>query len=103
MNATVMVAEISMSFLPSTSRWQQQLAVICPFELNKQMAGKCPEGLPRRLSGKDSPANAGDRGSAPGFDRSPGIGNGYLLQYCCLKNSMDRGAWWAIVHGIPKS
>ena len=41
--------------------------------------------------------NAGDLGSIPGLGRSPGGGNGYPLQYSCLENSMDRGAWWAKV------
>ena len=48
------------------------------------------------------PANAGDArevGSIPGSGRSPGVGNGNLLQYSCLENSMDREAWWATVHG----
>ena len=48
-------------------------------------------------------ANAGDTGSIPGSVRSPGVGNGNLLQYSCLENSMGRGAWWAIVHGVTKS
>ena len=46
---------------------------------------------------------AGDLGSTPGLGRSPGEGNGYPLQYSCLENSMDRGAWWATVHGVAKS
>ena len=46
--------------------------------------------------------NAGDVGSVPGLERSPGGGNGYPLQYSCLENSMDRGAWWATVLGITK-
>ena len=45
--------------------------------------------------GKASAYNAGDPGSIPGSGRSPGEGNGNPLQYSCLKNSMDRGAWWA--------
>ena len=52
------------------------------------------------------PANAGDTGDAgsiPGWGRAPGGGNGNLLQYSCLENSMDRGAWWATVHGVTKS
>ena len=55
---------------------------------------------------KKLPADAGDArdvGLIPGSGKSPGVGNGNLLQYSCLKNSMDRGAWWATVHGIPES
>ena len=55
---------------------------------------------------KNSPANAGDTRDTsliPGSERSPGEGNGNALQYSCLENSMDRGAWWAIVHGVAKS
>jgi len=55
---------------------------------------------------KNLPANAGDtraKGSIPGSGRSPGIGNGNPLQYSCLENSMDRGAWQATVHGVAKS
>ena len=51
---------------------------------------------------KNLPANAGDirdMGSIPWWGRSPGEGNGNLLQYSCLEYPMDRGAWWAIVHG----
>ena len=52
---------------------------------------------------KASACNAGDLGSIPGSGRSPGEGNGNPLQYSCLENPMDRGAWQAIVHGVPKS
>ena len=55
---------------------------------------------------KNLPANAGgarDMGSIPASGRSPGIGNGNPLQYSCLGNPMDRGAWWATVHGVAKS
>ena len=52
---------------------------------------------------KDSAYNAGDLGLIPGLGKSPGEGNGNPLQYSCLKNSMDRGAWRAIVHGVAKS
>ena len=51
---------------------------------------------------KNLPANAGDAGSIPGLARSPGGGNGNPLQYSCLENPMDRGAWWATVHGVTK-
>ena len=55
---------------------------------------------------KNPPASAGDMrdaGSIPGTGRSPEGGNGNLLQYSCLENPMDRGAWWATVHGVAKS
>ena len=55
---------------------------------------------------KNPPANAGDVrvvGLIPGWGRSPGEGNGYPLQYSCLENPMDRGAWWATVHGVAGS
>ena len=48
---------------------------------------------------KNLPANAGDVGLISGLGRSPGEGNGNSLRYYCLGNHMDRGAWWAIVHG----
>ena len=51
---------------------------------------------------KNLPANAGDTGSIPGSERSPGIGNGSPLQYSCLGYPMDRGAWRATVHGVAK-
>ena len=51
---------------------------------------------------KESVYNAGDPGSIPGWGRSPGKGNGNPLQYSCLGNLMDRGAWWATVHGVTK-
>jgi len=53
--------------------------------------------------GKESTCSAGDPGSIPGSGRSPGEDNGYPLQYYFLENSMDRGAWWATVHGVAKT
>ena len=53
--------------------------------------------------GKESLCNVGDPGSIPGLGRSPGEENGYLFQYSCLENSMDRGAWQVTVHGVAKS
>ena len=55
---------------------------------------------------KDSPANVGDIrdvGSIPGLGRSPGEGHGNPLQYSCLENAMDRGAWQAVVHRVLQS
>ena len=56
-----------------------------------------------RLDGKASAYNAGDAGLIPGSGRSSGEGSGTPLQYSCLENPMDRGAWWAAVLGVTKS
>ena len=64
------------------------------------------QGLPQWLISKEctsNAGNAGDVGSAPGSGRSSGGGNGNALQYSCLENSVDRGAWWATVHGATES
>ena len=54
------------------------------------------------LSGKESTCNAGDPRLIPGLGRSAGGGNGNPLQYSCLKNPFDRGAWWVTVHGVAE-
>ena len=64
------------------------------------------KGFPGGSVVKNPPANAVDTRDAfliPGSGRFPGVGNGNPLQYSCLENSMDRRAWWAAVHGVPKS
>ena len=66
----------------------------------------CEWGFPGCSVVKNLPANAGDTGGLdliPGLGRSPGEGNGNPLQYSCLETSMDRGAWWAMVHGVLES
>ena len=60
-------------------------------------------GFPDGSVAKNLPENAGDVGSVPGSGRPPGERNGSPLQYSCLENPMDGGAWWATVHGITKS
>ena len=63
-------------------------------------------GFPGGAGVKNLPANAGDTrdaGSIPGLGKFPGGGHGNPLQYSCLENSMDRGAWRATVHGVAKS
>ena len=60
-------------------------------------------GFPGGPEVKASACNAGDLGLIPGLGRSPGEGNDNPLQYSCLENPMDRGAWWGTVHGVPKS
>ena len=56
-------------------------------------------GFPGGSEVEESACNAGDPGSIPGSGRSPGEGNGNPLQYSCLENPMDAGAWWPTVHG----
>ena len=60
-------------------------------------------GFPCGSDSKEFACNVGDLGSIPGSGRSPGEGNGNPLQYSCLENPMDGGAWWATVHGVAKS
>ena len=59
-------------------------------------------GFPGGSDGKESALKAGDPASTPGLGRFHGEGNGHPLQYSCLENSMDRGAWRATVHGVTK-
>ena len=59
--------------------------------------------IPGGSDGKMSACSAGEPGSIPGLGRSPGGRNDNPLQYSCLENPMDRGAWWAKVHGVAKS
>ena len=63
-------------------------------------------GFPGRTVAKNPPGSAretGDESSIPGSGRSPGIRNDNLFLYSCLGSSKDRGAWWAVVHGVTKS
>ena len=65
-----------------------------------------PTIFPRGTVVKNLPANArdtSDEGSIPGLGKSPGVGNENPLPHSCLKNSMDRGTWWATVQGVSKS
>ena len=60
-------------------------------------------GFPVGSDGKESACTAGDPGSTPGSGRPPGEGNGTRLRYSRLENPMDKGAWWATVHGVTES
>ena len=60
------------------------------------------KGFPGGAGGKESICQH-RRHKRPGLGRSPGVGNGNPLQYSCLENPMDRGAWWAMVHGVAES
>ena len=73
---------------------------------NEKCHQRSKDCFPGGTSGKDLPANAGDSrevGSIPGLGRCLGEGNGNTLQYSCLENPMNRGAWWATTHGVTKS
>ena len=59
--------------------------------------------FPDSSVGKESACSAGDSDSSPELGRSPGEGNGKRFQYPCLENLMDRGAWWAAIHGVTKN
>ena len=59
--------------------------------------------FPGGSDGKESTCNEGDQGSIPGLGRFPGEGSGSPFQYSCLESSMDRGDWWALIHGVTKS
>ena len=69
------------------------------FEPSYPVIGELPGGFVV----KNWPANAGDSGSIPGLGRCPGEGNGNSLQYSCLGNLMDKGAWWVTGRGVAKS
>ena len=81
---------------------------LCAFYLLEKTSFNCLtisslRGLPGGAVMKNPPANAGDTGSIPGLGRFPGVGNSSALQYSCLENHMDRGAWWATLRGVAKS
>ena len=93
----------SLSYLTFLSPiWKVRIIVSVHFSLGV-VAGRASQ-VVRTV--KNLPAYVGftrDEGSIPGLGRSAGVGNGNLLQYSCLENSVDRGAWWLTVHGVPKS
>ena len=76
------------------------LKIFYYFKIGKDLY--CKEGFPGGSWVKNPLANAEDAGLIPRLGRSPGEGNGNLLQYSCLGNPMDRGAWQATAHGVAK-
>ena len=85
--------------------WNRALCKL-PKVFNKLGGLELQRGFPSALVGKNLPANTGDeeeRGSIPGWGRSPGGRHGNPLQYTRLESLMDRGAWWATVHSVTKS
>ena len=97
-----------------SSRWDSlnKVQFICTVEFYvasmkeatiKRRGHSYTRGFPAGSEVKASACNAGDLGSIPGSGRSPGEENGNPLQYSCLENPMDGGAWWATVHRVAKS
>ena len=86
-------AYVTVNFLAATLKKEKLILVILT-----QIGG-----FPGGSNGKESACNAGHPDLLFGFGSSPGEGNGYPLQYTCLENSLDRGVWWATVHGVTKS
>ena len=87
--------------------WYKSEGWFSSFVCEKELLLSCEiyhlKGFPGDSGSKDSACNTGDPGFIPGSGRSPGEGNGYLLQYPCLENPMDRGAWQITVHGVAKN
>ena len=85
--------------------WRNELFLIFFFFFKDEvlMGLLHSKGFPGGSVSKKSACNVGEPCSIPGSERSPGEGNGNPLQYSCLENSMDRGAWWATVYGVTKS
>ena len=96
------VRHLGSNLLHLGTRWQEQNWV-CFVEISFITYLPWDRGSPGGSDGKVSACNVGDLGSIPGLGRSPGEGNGNPLQYSCLENPMDGGAWRAAVHGISKS
>ena len=71
--------------------------------LNQTELKAHPKGFPGGSDGKESACNSGEQGSIPESGRYLGEGNVNLLQYSCVENSMDRGAWWVTVYRVTKS
>ena len=87
-------------FWPEGPGMKASLHILASFFVDKYYCQL--HGLPWWLSGKEYACNAGDQGSISGSGRSPGEENGNPLQYSCLGNPMDRGAWWATIHGVAE-
>ena len=101
------VLEVFMLHIKTTSHKEREMFLLTDLKKNKTVSHiSVYHKLPQCLSGKESAYNAGatgDAGLIPEFGRFPGGGHNNPLQYSCLENPMDRGAWWATVHRLAKS
>ena len=94
MSFTNMATSLQIISYKQTELWQTLIKLLTLTDFS---------GFPVGSDGKEFACNAGDPGSVPGLERFHGEENGYPLQYSCLENSMDRGAWQATFHGVTKS
>ena len=101
---------ITITFVPQTSHLlhlPQAYAFVEATGMNRILYSfsliEWTKGFPSGSGGKASTSNVGDPGSIPGLGSSPGEGSGNPLQYSCLENSKDRGAWWVMVHVVARS
>ncbi|XDA80437.1 hypothetical protein R6Z07F_010419 [Ovis aries] len=90
---------------PSGKSGREVPTVSCQISIQAKRTQGFPVflGFPSGSDGKESAINAGDLGLIPGLGRSSGEGHGNPLQYSCLENPHDRGAWWATVYRVTKS
>ena len=95
-------AEQSARGLMQELSWEMKIKCNSGSGGSSEVSRELWKGFPHSLVGKESACNAGDQGSIPGSGRSPGEWNGNRLQYSCLENPMDRGAWQATVHGVAR-
>ena len=89
-------------FLPGKFPWTEEPGGLQPLGSQRVRHDWATKHSTCGSDNKESVCSVGDPGSIPGSGRSPGVGNGYSLQYSCLGNSMDRGAWQTTVHRIAK-
>ena len=90
--------------MPPAELWKSYMILAVPTTLQSQLAFQDVYMSPWWLGWyKESARSVGDSGLIPGLGRSPGEVNGNPLQYSCLENPVNRGAWWAAVHGVAKS
>ena len=101
LNFTRNIFKYASNFMKKICFWRQNywdfVSVITKLHLSIEF-----QGFPGGSVDKESACNAGDLGLISESGRSPGEGNGNQLQYSCLGNPMDRGAWWATVHGVTE-
>ena len=89
--------------ISSKKHEQGEYIIVLQYRTDKWIIVKHNEGFPSGSDGKESACSVGDLGSIPGSGESPGEGNDNPLQYSCLENPMERGAWQAAVYGVAKS